>query len=376
MPLPALLPLLVRIVGSIGLRAGAAGVAEAAGGTAARVAAGRAISSETLSAVASNAIKPPPLPAASPIPMAGIKAPPIQAPPITKVIAPPLPTGQQAMAPGSSPAPHAAAPATNAAETKPTFLSNAKASLGRAFSNVGRMTGIGQSQPQVNSAPTGPRPDFSALASQPKNFSRLLSGQASGGQIDQESHQEDVKRKEEEAADAAKEFGKTLVKASALSIGASLAVLPAGKKFATLMVDANAHFARFNGQVAHAYAVLKRGDILRERASATATAGSTAGLVHAVNQMNDEIRPLKDIATNILNVVGIKLAQIVTTTIAAVKWIPGIAQAVDAIEKDANDLAAAKKRERSAPWMALLSDLNTAKGKPRRMPPQDKKKKK
>ena len=94
-----------------------------------------------------------------------------------------------------------------------------------------------------------------------------------------------------------------LLAATAL-IGTFAAITAAGKNLAEGQVEAQRVLTRFNGSIASAYALLDRGEILRQRASGGRTADSTKSVVDAVNDMRDQLQPLKDVATNIFNTLG------------------------------------------------------------------------
>jgi hypothetical protein len=65
--------------------------------------------------------------------------------------------------------------------------------------------------------------------------------------------------------------------------------------------DSRKHLAEFNGAVAAAYAASEVRDVMRNIQSASATSGSTAAMVDAFDDLKDELQPIKNAATTVVN---------------------------------------------------------------------------
>lgn len=170
---------------------------------------------------------------------------------------------------------------------------------------------------QLNQAPKG---GFAALAAQPGNFAALLSGRITPQQAVQQQNRQNAPQGTPGFGSIAGSVirgaagfaaSNPAIAATAL-VGVFGALLASGKRLAEGQLESLRYLTRFNGAIAVAYARLGRGDILRSRASGLATQGTTGALVSAMNEMRDTWRPIKDLGTNILNVVGTFAVKIVT----------------------------------------------------------------
>lgn len=95
-----------------------------------------------------------------------------------------------------------------------------------------------------------------------------------------------------------------------------------GNRLAESQLEHQQRLRQFNAQIARAYATLERGDVLRSRASAGNTATTTAMMVSAINDLRDTVRPLQDIGTNILNVLGTIAVRSTESAFGMAKMIP------------------------------------------------------
>lgn len=174
----------------------------------------------------------------------------------------------------------------------------------------------------------------------------LMSGKLSPQQAIQNAQQSQGQDQEEEEAARSKVKSSLTGLATAAVAGTSALVLVplAGKKLAESLVGANERLARFNGTIANAYAKLGREDLIRSRQSAAATAGTTAELTEAVSQMRDELRPVSDVVTNVLNEIGAGFAIMVKNSVAIAK---GLAKYIPGIGEIAENTAPKKKIQRT-----------------------------
>lgn len=205
--------------------------------------------------------------------------------------------------------------------------------------------------PQAQAAgTTAPQANFSALANKGANFGNVLSGKVTAQQVVQQNQAQNPT-----VAGAASSLGSGAAKGAATAglLGAFVGITLAGKKLAEMLVEGQRSLVRFNGQIAVAYAQLERGDLLRQQASGGRTAGTTETLVGAVNDMKNELQPLKDLGTNILNVIGTGFAKLVAGIVAAAKWLPGIAGVLKAMD----DEAKRNRKNAVAPWMNTINGL-------------------
>jgi hypothetical protein len=151
---------------------------------------------------------------------------------------------------------------------------------------------------------------------------------------------------------------------SALALGGVFGALTlAGRKLADAQLEHQKMYAKFNGTIAVAYAKLNRSDIIRSRASASATAGTTDTLVGAINEMRDANQPLSNMLTNIYNSIGTFATKIVTVVL----YLPNrIAEALNFFGKGKPQLG---------PWQQTLNDLaqrHRDKHTPKKRPPKKK----
>lgn len=262
-----------------------------------------------------------------------------------------------------------------AAAVNPKSLAAALGTAKKSAGNFGR--GMAQSLGNqvagaasrfTGAAPQVAAPSVNATINRPGNFGDILSGKttASAAQTaaqsqDQQAADDEKKKANAEALNAA------TTKLVMTMAGGPLAVtgfLAAGKKFAEVLSDSQAHLAKYNGAIQHSQALLQRGNILRDRATAGATANTSAALTDSVNAMKDELRPIGDAATNMMNLVGAGLAILVTNTAKTVKAVMGLNDTIwkkwfGAEDKTRND------------WDQWLSDLKAGHGKGRRRAPNN-----
>lgn len=347
MAFPVLGALIARVVAGSAVRAG---VASAAEGLAARVAT-KKLGQETLAKVAQGAVKP--------------KGMPVSVLEDTKL------TNARAMTRALS---GGVKDSVQRAVTQPATAAGGggsgkpprSTSAGGQWPNMGGKSpqpgGNQPSQPQSNASSGHTSKDFSSLATKGNNFSRLLSGQASPQQITEEDEAENRKRADQEATEATKGLVKSVMLTASTMGLAAPAIGFASKKFANSLVDANAYLQKFNGRIGMAYAMLRRGDIIRARQSANATEGTSSALAEAVNQMRDDLRPLSDAATNIYNIVGIALAQLVGNTARTVSTLIGIKEGLPGW------MGGGKNKIVRGDWDQLFDDLARGHGKRRRPP--------
>lgn len=96
-----------------------------------------------------------------------------------------------------------------------------------------------------------------------------------------------------------------LVMAPMAALGVVVAKLPnAVERFGRGLLDTEAPLRRFSGTINAAYAQLEHSDLLRQKARAEATSGSTATLVGALNQLSDDTKELRQAAGTVLNLIG------------------------------------------------------------------------
>lgn len=85
------------------------------------------------------------------------------------------------------------------------------------------------------------------------------------------------------------------------------------------------HLAAFNGKIGVAFAEAERRDILRNVESGANTGDSTKMLSGALSDLKDEMQPIRDLATNGLNVLATAAIKIVTLGVQAVRILsPGL----------------------------------------------------
>lgn len=160
---------------------------------------------------------------------------------------------------------------------------------------------------------------FSSLASQNNNFGALLSGKKTPQEVTDAAAQQSGtadreaadKAQSEEARKQAIDGLKQIGKSALMGVGGIAVATVASKKFSESMLASQEHLKRFNGQIGIAFARLRQQDIRRSRDSGQRTSGTTATLAEAVNGMRDSIQPLKDTATNVLNVLATGLSRVV-----------------------------------------------------------------
>ncbi len=80
---------------------------------------------------------------------------------------------------------------------------------------------------------------------------------------------------------------------------------------------------QFNGVIAGAFTEAEYRQALRAIDSGERTAGSTAGLVDALEDFRDEIQPWKDAVTNSLNTLAEVGLRILTTALDLLEKVPG-----------------------------------------------------
>lgn len=96
-----------------------------------------------------------------------------------------------------------------------------------------------------------------------------------------------------------------LVMAPMAALGVVVAKLPnAVERFGRGLLDTEAPLRRFSGTINTAFAELERGDILRQKSRAEATAGSTATLVGALNQLAEDTKELRQASATVLNMIA------------------------------------------------------------------------
>jgi hypothetical protein len=156
-----------------------------------------------------------------------------------------------------------------------------------------------------------------------------------------------MEKKQQAREELAGSIGTGLGKAEkALEIfGGVLGVLTVvGKKLADAQLEHQKQYAKFNGTIAVAYAKLQKGDIVRSRMSAAATAGTTHTLVNATNELRDNARPIQDLGANINNAIGIVASKI----LSAIIYLPG---------KIAAAILPKNPFAQAGPWQASLNEL-------------------
>jgi hypothetical protein len=151
--------------------------------------------------------------------------------------------------------------------------------------------------------------------------------------------------------------------AAGLLAAALVTATIAAKRLGEAQAEGLKYLRAYNGQIAGAYARLSRGDLMRTRRQAAATAGSTTALVSAVNEMRDAWAPLENVATGIKNQIGIGGAMIATFAGKLLSFVAVIAERLRIISDDQKGLKA-------PPWQDTLNTLaaeyrkrNTPKGK-------------
>lgn len=147
-----------------------------------------------------------------------------------------------------------------------------------------------------------------------------------------------------------------LVLSPIAALGVLMTKVPsATERFARGILDTEAPLRRFNGSINAAYAELERGDLLRQRSRADATAGSTATLVGAVNQLGEDAKELRQAASTVLNLFAtavVYLGRIVNWLIEKnpiVQYILKVFQAIEAFLGAMNPVGNT--------WAAHLNDL-------------------
>lgn len=102
-------------------------------------------------------------------------------------------------------------------------------------------------------------------------------------------------------------------------VGSLVATGKAVKDFAEQTLQGQEHLRRYNAVIASTFLKLEYQERVRSIQSGQATAGTTRMLGDALNRMRNEIRPIKDLARNAVNLLGVIAAKTVTAAAATVK---------------------------------------------------------
>ncbi len=166
-----------------------------------------------------------------------------------------------------------------------------------------------------------------------------------------ESQEEEARQKNiaelERGAEANKEFAKIMSKLSGGLLGVPGAVIAFVKGMelaATLQVESMRKFARYNSQIAGAFARLDYGDIRRTASSANANAGSASRLTDGLNRLRDEMQPFRQTMTTGVNTamtVGVWVARGIASLVRVMPaWT--ILERLAKAQEEANRKAAGK----------------------------------
>jgi hypothetical protein len=214
--------------------------------------------------------------------------------------------------------------------------------------------------------PVQPKSFAQSVAQNKNSFGSILSGRMTMAQATQQSQPQlqpgggDAARQQQ--TDTAKNVAGKLNPGSMLLSGLKGASLAGGllagtfvslvgisKKLADSQVEQLRHLKAFNGAIASSYGRLTRGELLRTRQQAAATSGSTTALVDAVNEMRDAWQPVQNIATNLMNTVGLGAVKLFTLLGKGLAVIEAIGRRLKIIAETPPPTA--------GPWQSTLNDL-------------------
>lgn len=127
------------------------------------------------------------------------------------------------------------------------------------------------------------------------------------------------------------------------------------------LVDSKRGLVQFNGTIAHAFAEAERRGIVRSMDSGERIGGATAGLSDALQDLYDEVQPIKDAVTVVLSrgieglVRGVeKGVELLKVIYEALKVVPIIGESIEAIEKQ---IAKAGQGDANIPLHDFIRDV-------------------
>lgn len=117
--------------------------------------------------------------------------------------------------------------------------------------------------------------------------------------------------------------------------------------------ESQRHLMAFNGQIAVALVESERRGIIRQIGEGRRTGASTAFLTESLNDLKDELQPIRDVATNVLNVFVGFAAKMVSIGTTLVKMVPLNAAILDIQE----ELARRAAGETETAWFRFMDGV-------------------
>lgn len=141
------------------------------------------------------------------------------------------------------------------------------------------------------------------------------------------------------------------------ALGVVLSKMPATvERFGRSLLDAQMPLRRFSGTLNAVFAELERSDILRQKARADATTGSTATLAKAIDQLADDTKEVRHAAVSIFNLFAIALTHLARIVNWLIEKNPVISRVLSLIEKVEKWLGILNPV--GGTWHAFVNDLS------------------